>query len=469
MKKEIRKLPRAFCAPAELAHTSPDTAVLLAFSGGADSRALLHMLASLAEEQRFRLTLAHVEHGIRGEDSRRDLEFCRQIAEQYGLEIFTLSADVPALARKSGRSLEDEAREVRYEFFDRLMRERHIPLLATAHHADDQAETMLFRLCRGTGLGGLSGIAPVRAFSCGYLTRPLLGCSKGEILDYCAANRLDFVTDNTNFDTAYARNRLRAEVLPVMEELFAGVSQRMTATADALREDAQLLDAMARECLERARVADGVRVDALREAPAPICRRVLMQWLAGVLGKSPERVHVDAVMHLVFDGAKHARAALPCGKSAVIEQGCLRVLSACAEPVLIDGVPFCEGRTEFASPGISVSVQMLDSAPAEDFKPNGKTEINLPVDPANLQTLFWRSRRDGDVVLMHGMHKRLRRLLREADIPPRMRNAIPLLCDGEGIVWVPFVGLRDGVKTKTPTCRVSLELTEWLRDNGKNG
>lgn len=469
MKQKIRKLPRAFCAPAELAHTSPDTAVLLAFSGGADSRALLHMLASLAEEQRFRLTLAHVEHGIRGEDSRRDLEFCRQIAEQYGLEIFTLSADVPALARASGRSLEDEAREVRYEFFDRLMRERHIPLLATAHHADDQAETMLFRLCRGTGLGGLAGIAPVRTFSCGYLTRPLLGCSKREILDYCTANRLDFVTDNTNFDTAYARNRLRAEVLPVMETLFAGVSQRMTATADALREDAQLLDTMARECLARVRIADGVWVDALRETPAPICRRVLMQWLLGVLGNTPERVHVDAVMHLVFDGAKHARAALPYGKSAVIEQGYLRVLSASADEIWIDGVPFREGKTDLVTSAVTVSVQMLDSAPIEDFKTDGKTEISLPVDPAGMQTLFWRSRREGDVVLMHGMHKRLRRLFREADIPPRLRNVIPLLCDGEGIVWVPFVGLRDGVKTESPTCRVSLDLREWIRENDKDG
>ncbi len=463
MTKDRLKLPQAFRTPHELAQMPPDTPVLLAFSGGADSRALLHLLALLSKEQGFRLVAAHVEHGIRGEDSRRDLEFCRRVAAQYGVELCTLRADVPTLARTSGRGLEEEAREVRYAFFDRLMREHRIPLLATAHHANDQAETLLFRLCRGTGLHGLSGIAPVREFSCGMLTRPLLHLSKRELLDYCTENQLDFVTDETNSDCAYARNRIRSEVIPVMEDLFLGASQRISAVADSLREDEQLLDSMAGSCLERARCAEGLSSEMLREAPIPICRRVLMRWIAEEIGQAPERVHTDAVMRLIFEGKPRARVALPRGRSAVVEFGCLRLIADDRALSTIDRLPLREGNTLLTKTGICASVRKNDAENKKIHNSDTEIDINLHTDSVMMEKeFFWRFRRDGDVILMHGMHKKLRRLLREAGIPPRLRDEIPLLCDHEGIVWVPFVGLRDGfgLGKEGASYRISLEFPE---------
>ncbi|MBR3894853.1 MAG: tRNA lysidine(34) synthetase TilS [Clostridia bacterium] len=468
MTKDSLRLPSAFCAPAELAKLPPETPVLLAFSGGADSRALLHMLAMLAKERGFRLTLAHVEHGIRGDASRRDLAFCRMVASQYGLEICTLSADVPALAKERGRGLEETAREVRYAFFDRLMREKGIPLLATAHHADDQAETMLFRLCRGTGLGGLSGIAPVRPFSVGMLTRPLLHLSKQEILNYCAEHQLEFVTDATNLNCAYARNRLRAQVLPVMEELFEGSAQRISATADALREDARLLDEMAAEALARASVGDGLSLDALRAAPTPICRRMLIRWIADETGRTPERVHINAVMNLLFEDGARACAALSGGTSAVAEFGRLRLILGREERPTVDVVPLREGETLLGNTGIRVLVQKNTAERKKVHNSDTEIDINLNIDSAMIERgLFWRFRRDGDRLLMNGMHKRLRRLLRAAGIPPRLRDRIPLLCDGDGIVWVPYVGLRDHVEREGISYRVSLEMPEIPLENAE--
>ena len=166
--------------PWELADVSPQTPVLLALSGGADSRFLLHVLSKGAERDGFPILLAHVHHGIRGETADRDCEFCLSLAARYGLPIEVLRADVPTLAREHGRGLEEEARAVRYEFFGRLMRERGIHLLATAHQADDLLETMLFRMARGTGGGGLCAIPRVRKFGEGWLTRPLLELTAAE-------------------------------------------------------------------------------------------------------------------------------------------------------------------------------------------------------------------------------------------------------------------------------------------------
>lgn len=142
----------------------------------------------------------HVNHGIRGEEAIRDREFCRGFCRDRGIPFFCLDADVPAM-RQQGESLETAARRVRYGYFAAVMGEQDYPLLAVAHNADDNLETVLFRICRGTGLRGLCGIPPVRAFGSGYLVRPLLGVSREEILRYLGERELSYVTDSTNEET----------------------------------------------------------------------------------------------------------------------------------------------------------------------------------------------------------------------------------------------------------------------------
>ena len=447
MSKRETEMIDGWRSPSTLSGLPSNASVLLALSGGADSRALLDMLAKCADVDGFSLTLAHVNHSIRGETALRDRAFCQRLADAYGLEIVFLDADVPALAKEHGRGLEEEAREVRYAFFARLMEERSIPLLATAHHADDLLETVLFRLSRGTGPAGLCGIAPSRRFANGFLTRPLLRVTREEILDYCRVNKLEFVVDETNTDTAYARNRIRSEVVPILESLFPTPQKRVLSLTEDLREDEALLTELCEECLDRARTPMGLSVEVLCQAPTPICRRVLMRWVEAQTGSAPERVHLAALMRLIVGETPRARVALPNGVSAVAEMGYLRALSSC-ETVGEICMPFCDGVTDFPTLGVSICVQKGDGNDALTKINNLSTvlHINLNKNSAIIKKeCFWRTYREGDVILQHGMHKKLRRLYREAGVPPRLRNRIPLLCDAEGILWAPFSNaLRDG-------------------------
>jgi tRNA(Ile)-lysidine synthase len=193
---------------------------LVAFSGGADSRLLLELtVRALAErdgeEGKRQVVAAHLHHGIRGEEADRDLAFCMQVCAELGVELVWEKVDVPTLAAESGEGLETVARRVRYEFFQRTMAERNIPVLMTAHHADDNLETVLERLLRGTGTRGMGGIPPIRTmasdsrFPVTALYRPLLEMTRREILAACEEMELEYVTDSTNLEDGCIRNRIR--------------------------------------------------------------------------------------------------------------------------------------------------------------------------------------------------------------------------------------------------------------------
>ncbi len=447
-----------FVSPHELAGLPKETPVLLAFSGGADSRVLLHLLAARAKDDGFVLTLAHVNHGIRGEEALRDRAFCLSIAASYGLELCVLDADVPSLAAQSGRGLEEEARAVRYAYLERLMREREIPLLATAHHADDNLETVLFHLCRGTGLSGLCGIAPVRRFGTGMLTRPLLKLSRREILAYCEENRLEYVTDSTNADPSYARNRIRSQVVPILGELYDHLPQRAARMTETLREDEEFLAGLAHELAERAQNEYGLSLEVLTDAADPIRRRAVIEWLEEETAHTPERVHLDGIMELLRRQRHGAEIALPADFCAAIEFGCLCVYPRQRKADAPIHFPLTEGERRLAESEISVSVKKIE----ETTKINNlstESHINLNINFDIMKdSFFWRSYQEGDTLLRGGMHKKLRKLYGEANVPVRWRTRLPLLCDGEGIVWAPFVGARDGWNTKEPTYRIGVRI-----------
>ena len=213
--------------------------ILVGFSGGADSTALLDRLSRLPG---YSVAAVHVNHGIRGEEAIRDREFCRGFCRDRGIPFFCLDADVPAM-RRQGESLETAARRVRYGYFAAVMGEQDYPLLALAHNADDNLETVLFRICRGTGLRGLCGIPPVRAFGSGYLVRPLLGVSREEILRYLGERELSYVTDSTNEETDAARNRLRLTVIPALRAATGDPVAGVTRMTRLLAADSRYLEA----------------------------------------------------------------------------------------------------------------------------------------------------------------------------------------------------------------------------------
>ncbi len=424
--------------------------------------ALLVMLSEMSAEDGFPLYAAHVDHGIRGEEAVRDRLFCKQEAQRYGVELFLLEADVPRLAEAHGTGLEEEARRVRYDFFATLMEEKRIPILVTAHHADDNLETVLFRMCRGSALGGLGGIAPVRAFAVGFLVRPLLNATKEDLVAYCHARGLDYVCDSTNADTAYTRNAIRHNAVPALLERFPDAQRRVCKTCEELREDERLLQSLAEQFLEAHTTPYGLSTEALRQAPIPIRSRAIDAFVCRRIGATLERIHLERIAELIRSDRSDRRVSLPQGFFAIVERGALTALSgdrfAASELCIL-----CELDAECERNGCAFGLESEKKTKVHNL--STPLYINSDSESAIIKgNLFWRSRRPGDRILMGGMHRKLRRLYAAIGIPPRLRERIPLLCDEEGIVWAPMVGLRDGLPHDGVRCTAYLTLPhneEW--------
>ena len=270
-----------------------DGLVLCAVSGGRDSMVMLHLLSALAERGDFRVAAAHFNHRLRP-TADRDEAFVRDWCRERNIPLTCGAGDVRDFAAREGLGLEDAARKLRYAFLETAARDMGAARIATAHHRDDNAETVLLHLLRGTGLQGLGGIAPVR----GNIIRPLLEISRAEIDGYVARNDLPYVEDESNLDTRFTRNRLRLEVLPLLEEMAPGAAGRIAAAAELLREEDAHLRAEAASLVPEA--ADGavtLPVPVLNRQDRPIQRR-LVRTMGQKLGVELTKPQTEAVLSL---------------------------------------------------------------------------------------------------------------------------------------------------------------------------
>ena len=399
-----------------------DSTVLVAFSGGADSRALFDLTAKYCRGKGSSFYAAHVNHGIRGDEAIRDRDFCVKVANECPecKEIFVLDADVPKMAAESGRSLETEARLLRYSFFNNIMKEKGITVLATAHNADDNLETLLFNLTRGSGARGMCGIPRVRDCECGVVVRPILDMTKKEILEYCEKNSLSFVTDSTNADTDYSRNLIRAKVIPLLEEINPDLRSAAMRLSSSMKE----LCAFAES---EADAKETNKVSELKDLPDAIFNIVVGNLIKKAdTDASLEAVHVASLRSLCEKGKDGSSVSLPF---------CIRAR--------IDGEKLIfepdTGREEKADESFETEL-----ASGQNLLPSGDI-ITVAENPPHL---IARSRREGDKILSGGMHKSVKKLMCDKKIPISKRNSLPVICDDEGILWIPGVALRDGAKNK---------------------
>ena len=446
-------LPTQFRSPAELAGLPKDTPILVAFSGGADSTVLLHLLANESKKTGAKIFAAHVNHGIRGEEANRDETFCRTVAKKLGVPIFVLHADVPTEAKKRGEGIEETARNIRYDYFDRLMTEHEIPLLVTAHNANDNLETMLFHIARGSGLSGICGIPLTRRSASGCIVRPMLEMTRAQILSYCQEHRLDFVTDSTNVDVDYTRNRIRAEILPVLTEIHPAAIENAARLAETLRSDAQYLDSTAIQFLQENRRGTSIECKKIATAPSAIAHRTLMILYREISeGGTLEYTHLCALRRLAERNIPHTSLTLPHGIEAVVENGWLCMQK---KRVLVHYAPYeialHKGENKISQTNGKI---VIESSQTE--KNIYKKSIQITIDSATIKgTLLARNRRDGDKILLGGHHKSLKKLFTEKKIPPELRAKLPILCDEDGILAVPCIGVRD-------SSHVTQETTERL-------
>lgn len=437
-----------FTPPHLLSGMAEDTPLLVALSGGADSVALLALLVNYAAETGASLSVAHVNHKLRGPDSDRDSAFCRALAEKHGLPFYLLEADVGKMAKENRRGVEEQARLVRYDFFASIMAANDIPLLVTAHHADDNAETVLLHITRGSGLHGLSGIAPVREFATGKLLRPMLLATKEEILCFCEQNELAYVTDKTNSDTDYARNRIRHNVMPELARINPSVATSLSRLCRSVSRDDDFIDTCARTFLDTHITADGsLPLTALCQTHPALSTRAVAILLTPLLDEL-SAVHVESVMKLVKNGVPHSSLDLGNGVKACVEDESLRLLKESA-PLATHfdfQIPLHEGENPIPEADMLILIEK-DSSPKnqQTVKNIYKKATTTYISSATIYDSFIaRPRQDGDVILAGGMHKKVKKLMCDRKIPLALRSRLPIVCDADGILWIPLTAQRDG-------------------------
>ena len=438
----------SFVAPHSLVAYDECQPILAAFSGGSDSCAMLHMLKEYCDSVGCRLYAAHVNHGIRGAEADSDEAFCRDIAKKLGVEIFVLKADVPAIAKERRLSVETAAREVRYEFFDKVMEENSIPILALAHNADDNLETILFNISRGSGISGASGIPLTRRVKGGYIVRPILTVSKAEINEYCAERGIEFVTDSTNTDIEYSRNRIRSRVIPELKTICPTAEKSAARLSESLREDARCLDDMSCEFLSKERDGYSLSIKALCGAPYAIASRAVIMLYSEISGGADiEYTHVKAILELAKRGVPHSSVDLPLGIRAAVEGGMLMFTSeraaerASSESYLVE---LSDGANRISP--INAEIIIGNTQTDENVY---KKSIEFFIDSDKIiGALKVRSREPGDKIRVLGCSKSIKKLVNEKKIELDIRARLPVICDDAGIVAVPFVAVADGYYTK---------------------
>ena len=420
--------------------------VLIALSGGADSVTLFHLTASLCERNGGYFFACHVNHGIRGEEAVRDRDFCVDLAKscRYCRDIFVLDADIPAMCRQSGRSLELEARLCRYGFFERVMEEHNISTLVTAHNADDNLETLIFNLVRGSGVRGMCGIPPMRELSGDkQVVRPLLSVTKAEILDFCRENSHPFVTDSTNLDSDYSRNLIRNKVIPLLEGINPSLRRSAAGLSESMREVAAYMDSQAKAVSE----GDGLDLNTVNRTDPALLPFLFSRALSDAgYDVKLERTHLNALTALCREGREETSVSLPDALSGRIRGGRLIFLPD------LKGAERCADFELILEEGENLlpdgSCLTLSDHPVPDGDVTAKL---LSVKGA---TLVARNRHEGDKIRVKGVNKSLKKLMCDQKVPRYLRDRLPvILVDGE-IAAAMGVATADSFFTKNDSDRV---------------
>jgi tRNA(Ile)-lysidine synthase len=449
---------------------TPGERVLVAVSGGPDSVALLHVLHELRNEFSLHLEVAHLQHGIRGAEAEKDARFVAELVERLALPFHLKKIDLPRMKSDAGRgNLEALARKERYRFFAAVVRERNLGKVATAHTVDDQAETVLMWLMRGSGMKGLGGMEPIHrtrpegksARDGLTVVRPLLKVSKAEMVDFLNAKQLAYRVDRTNQDDRLLRNWIRLELIPKLTARSGpGFSTRLAHQAELLRGDEWVLERLARRELARIRRADGLDRKLFLKQPVALQRRILRLWIEEARGDllGIDFDHIAAMRELIADGPPQGRLAPPGGLELVKEYQVLRLVkhnrkrkrSPCYSYELPIGTPL-----SIPESGLTVCSERI-SAPLTGLPDSLSAAV---FDAALLpRTLTLRNFRRGDRYQPLGMagHRKVKDLFVEKKTPLSVRATLPLLLAGDEILWIPGHG-RSGV------AKIGPETVEILR------
>ncbi len=439
---------------------SPRDAVLAAVSGGPDSVFMLHVLAGLQDELGFELKVAHLDHQFRGDESAADAEFVEDLAARLGLPCFTDREDVPRFLLSNAMSKQEAARMIRYRFLVKTSKLEYCQRIAFGHNADDQSETVLMRILRGAGPQGLAGIPPKRG---GVIIRPILNIWRSEIMTYLDERDLDYRTDSSNLGTDYTRNRVRHELLPVLETYNPSIGRSLVNLGAVMTGVADHYDRLTDDALLRvvkSATMGQMALDSGTFAGYDVSlRRSVVRRVVGDLRPDLTALafrHVESVLTLAARGEVGGAAELPGGVRVRLDHGNIVFSQGDGPPKIPTTELPVPGSAAFPEARLEIRSLVV---PREDlgkmeFAPESDT-VYFDFDELS-QPLTVRPRRGGDRFRPFGMEgtRTLKEFFIDEKIAWSFREAVPLICNDECILWVVGMRRADAAPVTEKTKRV---------------
>ncbi len=421
--------------------------ILTGLSGGADSVSLLYALCSLSEKFGFSVSACHINHMIRGEEADRDENFAKTLCEKLGVAFYPGKFNVPEIAKKEKKTLEEAARDVRYSYFEELCDNGIADYIATAHNADDNAETLLFNITRGCGLAGLCSIPQRR----GRIIRPLLSVARKDIEDFLGSINADYVTDSTNLVCDCSRNIIRLNVIPELKKINPSFHKVASRLSEIAARESSYLDRIAKENMTE-------DIKSLAALDPVILSRVIGMFIRERTGNYPSMGHIDKICAYIYESAVKRSGErklfnLPGNTTVRLECGKLSVKSTFEKPLYREyNFELCEGTTLFCG-GRMLAVCTKNP---EDFKSLDDTfEYGGIVYGLFMETrlfsgiikgkILLRSGLSSDRIRISGMSKDIKKMYSAKKIPTDIRKYLPRIVDsGTGeIISLPYTGLCD--------------------------
>ena len=425
--------------------------IVVGVSGGPDSMCLLHLLWRVHENYNLKLFVVHLNHQFRGDEADKDSEYVRDYCNKLNIPVYIYNEDVACYAQKKGITAEEAGRELRYKYFYEVLHKQNAQKIAVAQNLNDQAETVLMRLMRGSGIEGLSAIEFKRD---DVIIRPLLNIERENIEKYCEEHCLNPRIDKTNLEAIYTRNRIRLELIPYMEKYFnKNIKTTLFRTADLLKEDSEFLNMTADSFYDKIVIEHRgeIRINKieLEKCHIAIKNRILRKGMRAASGelRDVESKHIQILLSFVHKGKAGSEINLPNGVKAVLEYEIL-VLKQNNKQSVPNFEYKCsiDQSIELKECEAYLSTKLLE--PSElGSQESGRYKKHFDFNKVK-EGITIRNRRNGDIFTPLGMEgkKKLKDFFIDEKIPRDRRDKIPLVCDGEEIMWI--VGYRISNKYK---------------------
>ncbi len=436
--------------------------VIAAVSGGADSMALLCFLLEIKAEYSLSLSVCHVNHLLRGEEAERDEKFVEDFCNKNSLPFYLLRCDVKKLAEKRGIGFEECGRDVRYEFFSKTAKKLGGAKIATAHTLSDCSETLIFNLARGTSLSGISSIAPVRD----NIIRPLIECTRDEVEAYLASISQPHITDSTNSDTAYTRNYIRAEIIPLIKKINPSFEAAVQNLTELAREDSQYLNLKTDEFFSLY-IKDGSLCKNLFLKTDKALRRRIIARLFTENNVMLQKKKVDEVLNAAETGDFCIN--LQKNIFAVCKDDIIRLERREKPKTAEYEIPAILGTHKLPD-GRILSLSLIERDEFEKIKEFSKSSLKNCLDYDIIGSGFvFRGRKSGDEIELfpRKVTKTLKKLFNEAKISNDKRDIIPVLASRDCVVWAEGVGI--GCKAAVTQSTKNILFIEILNDTKNDG